>query len=100
MKAAVPFQVIYADVWGPMETSMQGHRYALLLVEECTSCTWVHFLQNKSQADEMIRSFVLHQVNMGKPVVTLRTDNGGEFSSGFFKHFLWEKGVKHAQSPA
>ena len=93
------FEVIYADIWGPVDTSMQGHRYALLLVDEYTSYTWVFFLAQKSQAEDAIKSFIMHQFNLGKPVGTLRSDNGGEFSSGSLKYFLWERGIKHAQSP-
>jgi transposase InsO family protein len=81
---------------------MQGHKYALLLVDEHTTYTWVHFLAAKSQAEDVIKSFIMHQFNLGKAVANLRTDNinGGEFFSSSLKYFLWERKIKHAQSPA
>jgi len=98
-RATQPFEVVYADVWGPVAVSMQGHKYALLLVDEATSYTWVYFMANKSQAGEFVKMFILHHDRRGYQVQTIRTDNGGEFFAAEFKCFLLEKGVSHATSP-
>jgi hypothetical protein len=79
---------------------MQGHKYALLIVDECTSYTWVQFMATKAQAGDILQAFIIHQFNIGRAVGILRTDNGGEFSSSSFKHFLWGRGIQHNQSPA
>ena len=98
-KAERPYQVIYADLWGPVCNSLQGHQYAMLLVDEATSYTWAYFLAHKSQAADIIKAFIVQQERCGNFVQVLRTDNGGEFSSSEFKHFLWERGLRHATSP-
>ena len=55
------YATIYADLWGPVTTSVQGHKYAILLVDDATSYVWVNFMSYKSQAAEMIKSFILQQ---------------------------------------
>jgi hypothetical protein len=100
VKAKKPFGVVYADLWGPVTCSMQGNKYALLLVDEASTYTWVYFMHNKSQASDFIIEFILQQDRQGNKVQVLRTDNGGEFMSSQFKHFLKEKGIQHATSPA
>ena len=79
-KASKAFEVIYADVWGPLSNSLQGHKYAVLLVDEATSYTWVNFTATKSQVGEVITSFIVHQERRANFIQTLRTDNGGEFT--------------------
>ena len=98
-KASKAFEVIYADVWGPLSNSLQGHKYAVLLVDEATSYSWVNFTATKSQVGEVITSFIVHQERRANFIQTLRTDNGGEFTSMNFKQFLWERDIRHATSP-
>jgi hypothetical protein len=85
VKARKPFGVVYADLWGPVASSLQGNQYALLLVDEATTYTWVYCMNNKSQASDFISEFILQQDRQGNQVQTLRTDNGGEFISSKFK---------------
>ena len=98
-KATHAFQIIYADLWGPVACSLQGHKYAMLLVDDFTSYTWVIFLSSKSQAHEALSLFIVQQERQGNFIQKLRTDNGGEFSSQVFRQFLWERGIQHATSP-
>ena len=47
----------------------------------------------------MLKYFLMQQEQRGNFVGTIRTNNGGEFSSAEFKQFLWERGIRHATSP-
>ena len=76
-------QVVYADVWGPVEESLQGHRYALVLVDDFTSYVWVYFMSTKSQTEDILKLFIRQQENAGKHILKLRTDNGGIYFSVF-----------------
>ena len=84
---------------GPVATSLQGHKYAMLLMDDYTSFTWVYFLAHKSQAEDMLRTFVMQQAASGKLISKIRTDNGGEFISSAIADFLAERGIIHARSP-
>ena len=76
-----------------MALSMQRHKYAMLMVNEATSYTWVQFMAQKSQASDLITAFILQQERKGNIIQTLRTDFGGEFVSADFQHFLRDKGI-------
>ena len=78
---------------------MQGHKYALLLVDDYTSYTWIYFLECKAQAQDAIRSFILQQHNAGNRIHKIRSDNGGEFMSGLLQEFFLQQGIIHARSP-
>jgi hypothetical protein len=99
VKANEKMKVVYADLWGPAQSSLGGNRYALLLIDECTSYTWEYFLKQKSQAADYIKHFVLRREREGHAMQCLRTDKGGEFSEETFKQWLWDKGIRLQQSP-
>ena len=92
-KGGRALQVVYADLWGPVTTSLQGHKCALLLVDDYTAYTWVYFLAVKSQAEDSIRQFVVQQATAGKYIEKIRTDNGGEFLSSSLAEFFAERGI-------
>lgn len=48
-KSVVPFEVIHTDVWGPSpHVSLEGFRYYVLFIYECTRYTWIFPLMNKA----------------------------------------------------
>jgi hypothetical protein len=93
-------ETIYIDLWGPMQQSMTGCTYALLVVDEFSSYTWGYFLQNKAQAAQCIMQFIKEQDRSGNKVIKIRSDRGGEFSSAHFKEFLQQLGIQFFQSPS
>ena len=65
-------------------------------IDDFTRMCWVYLLKAKSQAFDTFRNFHLWikneaQLNIG----TLRTDNGGEYTSQDFEKYLQENGIKH-----
>ena len=57
--------------------------------------TWVYFLKKKSEAFEKFKTF--HQLienDVKENIGTLRTDNGGEFTSNEFKKYCMNNGIK------
>ena len=65
------------DLWGPMQQSLNGCTYALLLVDEHSSYTWGYFLQYKSQVAELVMQFIREQERAGNKIQFVRTDRGG-----------------------
>nr|GEY92089.1 retrovirus-related Pol polyprotein from transposon TNT 1-94 [Tanacetum cinerariifolium] len=46
-------QLLHMDLCGPMRiTSINGKRYVLVIVDDCSHYTWVHFLRSKDEAPE------------------------------------------------
>ena len=57
--------------------------------------TWVYFLKQKSEAFEKFKTFHQFIENEVKDKIgTLRTDNGGEFTSNEFKMYCMDNGIK------
>lgn len=45
----LPFDLIHCDVWGPYHIlTYSGHRYFLIIFDNCTRFTWLFLLKNKS----------------------------------------------------
>ena len=61
----------------------------LTLIDDYTHYTWVYALQCKSQVFEYFMKWMsLTEKSSGMRVKTLRTDNGGEYTSSEFKEYL------------
>nr|GFB26910.1 retrovirus-related Pol polyprotein from transposon TNT 1-94 [Tanacetum cinerariifolium] len=51
--------LLYMDLCGPMRiASINGKRYTLVIVDDYSRYTWVHFLRSKDEAPEVIKTFL------------------------------------------
>ncbi|GJT12318.1 retrovirus-related pol polyprotein from transposon TNT 1-94 [Tanacetum coccineum] len=93
--------LLHMDLFGPISPMSVNHeKYTLVIVDEYSRYTWVYFLK-KSQAAEMIMSFMRMVENQNDvKVKQIRTDNGIEFRNSKLKSFYDEKGIsKNFSSP-
>nr|GEU84399.1 retrovirus-related Pol polyprotein from transposon TNT 1-94 [Tanacetum cinerariifolium] len=69
--------LLHIDLCGPMRiASINGKRYVLVIVDDFSRYTWVHFLKSKNEAPEVIKSFLKRiTVLLQSPVIIIRTDN-------------------------
>ncbi|KAL2231012.1 UNVERIFIED_CONTAM: Copia protein [Sesamum indicum] len=96
------FALIHLDIWGPYrEATTSGCHYFLTVVDDFTRTTWTFFMKFKSQTLELFQKFCkLVSTQFNKIVQTVRTDNGSEFLSSSFQHFLQISGIIHQRSCA
>ena len=68
---------------GPMRTkSRGGKRYVLVVVDDFSRYSFVSFLKEKLEAIEHLKSlFDRIQVEIGHPIVRIRSDRGREFDN-------------------
>ncbi|GKA78243.1 retrovirus-related pol polyprotein from transposon TNT 1-94 [Tanacetum coccineum] len=87
--------LLHMDLFGPVSPMSINHKkYTLVIVDEYSRYTWVYFLKKKSQAAEMILSFVRMVENQNDiKVKQIRTDNGTEFRNTELESFCDEKGI-------
>ncbi|GJT22454.1 retrovirus-related pol polyprotein from transposon TNT 1-94 [Tanacetum coccineum] len=87
--------ILYMDLFGPVSLMSINHeKYTLVIVDEYSRYTWVYFLRNKSQATEMIMSFIRMVENQNDvKVKQIKTDNGTEFKNQELESFCNEKGI-------
>ncbi|MCO5595838.1 hypothetical protein L7F22_049889 [Adiantum nelumboides] len=94
-RASRALELIHADLTGPLEVpTLGGSLYYLLLIDDFSRMSWVFFLRKKSKALSKFEEWIaLVKKQTELKVVTLRTDNGGEFVT--FKPFLAASGISH-----
>ena len=53
--AAMPFDLMHCDIWGPYHVpTLDKQRYLLTIVDDCTRCTWVFLMKQKSETSTLI----------------------------------------------
>ncbi|GJY81771.1 retrovirus-related pol polyprotein from transposon TNT 1-94 [Tanacetum coccineum] len=74
--------------------SINHKKYTLVIVDEYLRYTWVHFLRKKSQAPEIIMSFIRMVENQNDVIVKqIRNNNRTEFRNHELESFCDEKGI-------
>ena len=96
-RAVEPLELVHGDVCGKIETSsLGGGHYFLTLIDDNTRHVWMYILRSK---DKVFEKFVewksLVENQSGRKLKTLRTDNGGEYTSNEFVSYLKKEGIRH-----
>nr|GFA55401.1 retrovirus-related Pol polyprotein from transposon TNT 1-94 [Tanacetum cinerariifolium] len=75
--------LLHMDLCGPMRiASINAKRYILVIVDDYSRYTWVHFLRSKHEAPEVIITFLKRiTILLQSLVIIIRTDNGTEFKN-------------------
>ena len=94
---ALPFDLVHCDIWGPFHVpTVEGFRYILTIVDDCSRATWIYLLCNKSDAKEIIlRFFALIHTQFEVQIKAFRSDNAHELQ---FPKFFASHGVTHYHS--
>nr|GFB56687.1 retrovirus-related Pol polyprotein from transposon TNT 1-94 [Tanacetum cinerariifolium] len=92
--------LLHMNLCGPMRiASINGKRYILVIVDDYSRYTWVHFLRSKDEAPEVIIKFLKRiTVLLQSPVIIIRTDNGTEFKNQLLKVYFDSVGITHQMS--
>nr|GFA64666.1 ribonuclease H-like domain-containing protein [Tanacetum cinerariifolium] len=92
--------LLHMDLCRPMRiASINEKRYVLVIVEDYSRYTWVHFFRSKDEAPEVIIKFLKRiMVLLQSPVIIIRTDNGTEFKNKVLKEYFDTVGISHQMS--
>ena len=96
-RAVKPLELIHSDLCGKMNTKSLGQgEYFLTFTDDKTGYVWVYVLKQKNQVFKYFREWrSMVERTSGHKVITLRTDNGGEYVSTEFTTYLKEAGINH-----
>ena len=91
-------ELVHFDVCGKIsETSIGGTQYFLTLTDDKSIYSWVYILKTKDQVFNYFLEWkALVEKATKKKIKTLRTDNGGEYTSTRFQDYLKAEGIRHA----
>ena len=100
-RAKQVLEVIHSDVCGPMHTTtFSGKRYFVTFIDDKSHFCMVYLLRNKSEVASKFVDFVaLAEMQTGKRVETLRSDNGGEYTSQAMAKFCSSRGIMQKFTP-
>ena len=93
-------ELICADSWGPIkEKSLGGASYFISFKDDFSGSLHVYFMKRKSEGPAHLRLYSNMLLNQtGNHILTLRTDNGGEFVNNENKLWCEERGIRHETS--
>jgi Reverse transcriptase (RNA-dependent DNA polymerase)/gag-polypeptide of LTR copia-type/Integrase core domain/GAG-pre-integrase domain/Domain of unknown function (DUF4219) len=97
VQSTCKLELVHSDVCGPMSVpSLGGARYFVTFIDDFTRCCRVYFLKHKSEVLDKFKEYESEVTNKsGQKIKTIRTDNGGEYTSREFENFLKLKGIRH-----
>jgi hypothetical protein len=72
-----PLKILHMDLFGPVAyISIGGNKYRLVIVDDYSRFTWVFFLQDKSETQEVLKKFLRRAQNeFDVKVKKIRSDN-------------------------
>ena len=94
-------QLVHSDVCGPFRTtSLGGARYFVTFIDDFSRKTWVYFLTHKHQVLAKFQQLVNSlKTSTGQCIQTLRSDNGGEYTSAAFRDYCLREGISRKFAP-
>jgi transposase InsO family protein len=97
MTTTRPLEMLHMNLFGPVAyISIGGNKYGLTTINDYSRFTWVFFLQDKSETQEVLKKFLRRAWNkFDVKVKKIRSDNGTEFKNTQVENFLDEEGIKH-----
>jgi transposase InsO family protein len=92
-----PLEMLHIDLFGPIAyISIAINKYGLVIVDDYSHFSWVFFLQDKSETQEVLNKFLRKTQNeFDTKVNKIRSGNGTKFKNTQIEDFLAEEGIKH-----
>jgi transposase InsO family protein len=101
-KANKTLELVHTNVCGPIKPMSTGkNRYFLTFIDDFSRKTWVYFLKRKSEELNCFKDFIaIVEKQSGYKIRTVRSDQGGEYTTNDFEAFCTQQGIRHQTTPA
>jgi transposase InsO family protein len=74
---------------------LSEYEYYVTFIDDHSRKTWIYFMRTKNEVLSWFQEFkALLENQTGRKIKTLRSDNGGEYTSKAFKDFCAVAGIK------
>ena len=99
-KSSCILDLIHSDVFGPVDVPSIGRSvYYVSFIDDFSRRTWVYFLRTKAKVFSRFKEFkAMVELQTGKKIKCLRTDNGVEFFSNIFVTFCKDCGIEREKT--
>ena len=90
-------ELVHSDVCGKIsEKSLGGGQYFLTFTDDKSRYSWVFILRSKDQVFDRFQEWKAQvEKSSQKKIKTIRTDNGGEYTSTKFETYQKSEGIRH-----
>ena len=89
-------ELVHSDVLSIPTPSLGGARYLVTFVDDYSRKLWVYPMQSKAETfDRFVDFHRLVERSASSVLLTLRSDNGGEYISHKFRDYLRAHGISH-----
>jgi hypothetical protein len=97
MTTTGPLEMLHMYLFGPITyISIGDNKYGLVIIDDYSRFTWVFFLHDKSEAQEVLKKFLKRaQIRFDAKVKKIRSGNGSEFKNTQVEDYLHQEGIKH-----
>jgi transposase InsO family protein len=97
MTSSRPLKLLHMNLFQPIAyISIDGNKHGLIIVDDFSRFTWVFFLQDKSEAQGIVKKFIIRAQNEYElKIKNKRSDNGSKFRNTNVEEFLDGEGIKH-----
>jgi transposase InsO family protein len=97
MTTTRPLEMLHMDLFDPIAyISISGNKYGLVIIDDYSRFTWVFFMQDKSETQDVLKKFMRRAQNkFDAKVKKNRSDNGTKFKNTQVKDFFDDEGIKH-----
>jgi len=94
-RASRPFELIHCDLWTSPITSVSGHKYYLVVLDDFSHYLWTFPLRLKSDTFSTLSDFFAYaRTQFGVTVQGIQCDNGREFDNSSSRVFFLANGVR------
>jgi transposase InsO family protein len=92
-----PLEMLHIDLFGPITyISIGGNKYGLVIIDDYSRFTWIFFLHDQSEIQEVLKKFLKRAQNeFDAKFKKIRSDNGSEFKNTQVEDYPDQEGIKH-----
>ncbi|XP_011687455.1 PREDICTED: uncharacterized protein K02A2.6-like [Wasmannia auropunctata] len=94
-KDTIPFQTLHIDHLGPLEETIDGYKYILVMIDAFTKFVWLQATKSTGTT-EVVKHLESLFNNFGYPNKII-SDRGTAFTSSQFTDYLKDNEVKHVK---
>nr|GEZ43135.1 Gag-Pol polyprotein [Tanacetum cinerariifolium] len=88
-------ELVQFDVWQTPVLSLRGAKYFISFIDDYSRRCWVYLIKKKSNMFEVFKVYKARvELDFGKNIKCVRTDNGGEYTGDEFNTFYKQEGIK------
>ena len=93
-RATHNFQLIHCDLWTSPVVSVSGHKYYLVILDDCSHYLWTFPLRLKSDTFSTLSNFFAYvRTQFGATIQGVQCDNGREFDNLRARSFFLSHGI-------